>query len=368
MLLYINGNYPYHSLHSELIYKLAELGNEIIVFIPMRGKNQGTSYPCNHPRVKIIYNDCLNDFDRVFFISKTKKIASIIEQQVDLSKVDCILAGTVYSDGAVAYQLHKRHNIPFSVAVRETDVTYQMRFRPYLNGLIRRLLNQTTKIIFLSPTYKKYFAKFGINQNKFMVIPNAVNDYWFQYQKQERIPHDPISLIFVGEISKRKNVRTIIWAIAELNKRKIKTEFHIIGSGTEENECRSLVEKLNIREQVYFHGWQNGKEKIKEFYDHSDIFIMLSHRETFGTVYIEALSQGIPLIYTRGQGIDGYFEEGEVGYSCNPTDVNEIADKISLIIDNYNNTSRQCYQQSARFKWDIVANQYNNVVSDMRER
>ena len=34
-------------------------------------------------------------------------------------KVDCILAGTVYSDGYAAYLLHKKYHIPFSVAVRQ---------------------------------------------------------------------------------------------------------------------------------------------------------------------------------------------------------------------------------------------------------
>ncbi len=366
MILYINGNYPNHSLHSELVYKLAEIGNDITVFAPMRGQEGNGLYPCDHPRVRIIYSDCLNYADRVFFIPKTKKIAKTIEQQVDMSKVDCILAGTVYSDGSVAYLLHRKYQIPFSVAVRETDVTYQMKYRPYLNRYIKKLLGDATKVVFLSPAYKQYFEKFKVDQNKFIVIPNAVNDFWFQRRKNDRVLHDPCSLIFVGEISKRKNVATTIRVVAELKRRNIKTDFHIVGSGAEEEECRTLARELNVEDQVFFHGWQNGKEKIKEFYDRSDIFVMLSHRETFGTVYIEALSQGLPVIYTRGQGIDGYFEEGRVGYSCNPTDVKSIADSIIKVMDQYGTISKQCIQQSDRFMWVGVANQYYEVICNMR--
>lgn len=366
MILYINGNYPNHSLHSELVFKLAEMGEEITVFAPMRGKKREGLYACNHPKVKIIYSDCLNYADRVFFIPKTVKISRIIEQQVNMSKVDCILAGTVYSDGAVAYMLHKKYRIPFSVAVRGTDVTFQMRFRPYLNCYIKRLLSHTTKIIFITPAFKNLFMKFGVDQNKYTVIPNAVNDYWFQQQRGDRILHDPRSIIFVGEITKNKNVGTTILVIDELNKRNIRTEFHIVGSGPMENECRSLVEKLNLSDQVFFHGWQKSKDKIKEFYDQSDIFVMLSYSESFGTVYVEALSQGIPLIYTKGQGIDGYFEEGSIGYSCNPVDVKCIADKIIKIIEQYCVISRQCIQQSDRFTWERVANQYHEVITNMR--
>jgi len=42
---------------------------------------------------------------------------------------------------------------------------------------------------------------------------------------------------------------------------------------------------------------------------------MPSITETFGLVYAEALSQGLPVLYTRGQGFDRQFEEGEVGYA-----------------------------------------------------
>ena len=44
MILYINGNYPHHSLHSELVFKLAEMDNEITVFIPMSGTEYDGKY------------------------------------------------------------------------------------------------------------------------------------------------------------------------------------------------------------------------------------------------------------------------------------------------------------------------------------
>jgi glycosyltransferase involved in cell wall biosynthesis len=57
------------------------------------------------------------------------------------------------------------------------------------------------------------------------------------------------------------------------------------------------------------------KEKLLNNYRNSDIFIMPSYNETFGLVYIEAMSQGLPIIYTQNEGVDGYFKEGSVGYS-----------------------------------------------------
>ncbi len=209
---------------------------------------------------------------------------------------------------------------------------------------------------------------FGCDRKKYIIVPNAVNGYWFQGQTEFRTLHNPISLIFVGEITKNKNVSTSITVVSELSKTDIDVVFHIIGAGDDEENCRSLAEKLNVSDKVFFHGWQNSKDKIKKYYDQADIFIMPSFRESFGTVYVEALSQGLPIIYTKGQGIDGYFEQGSVGFSCNPEDADGIKTAILSIIDNYQTISAKCITESKMFQWEIVSNQYFNILNDMRKK
>lgn len=367
MVLYINGNYPHHSLHGELVSKLADLGNIITVFIPVNGTDLFGKYDVERPEVRIVYCDVLKRLDRLFFISKIHRIVKAVENEVDMSKVECILAGTVYSDGAVAYLLHKKYHIPFSVAVRETDVTYQMKWRPYLNGFVKNLLHEASKVLFLSPAYQEYLEKFNCNHEKYVIVPNAVNDYWFQNSSCDRKLHDPVSLIYVGEISKRKNVETTISAVAELKKRGVSAEFHVVGSGGEEDNCKALAENLGVINHIHFHGWQTGMDKIKSFYDQSDIFVMPSYKETFGTVYIEAMTQGLPVIYTKGQGIDGYFEQGSVGYACEANNVNDIADAIVNIVTRFNEFSKRSVDCSDLFQWRKVADSYNDIFCSMRK-
>ncbi len=366
MLLYIDGNYPLHSLHGELVSSLANLGNEITVFVPMRGKELDGKYDCDHPNAKIIYSDILNNLDRIFLVQKLYKIASEIEKAVDMRKVDCILAGTVYSDGGVAYLLHKKYGIPFSVTVRQTDVTYHMKWRKYLNSFVRKVLSEATKVIFISPVYQKFFRKFSCEKGKYVIIPNAVNDFWFANQTVDRTLHNPISLVFVGEISKNKNVSSIISTVSKLAKSGLAIKLDIVGSGSDEENCKQVAKELNVYDIISFNGWMDSKEKIKAFYDRADIFIMLSLRETFGTVYIEALSQGLPIVYTRGQGIDGYFEQGTVGYACNPKDEDETSEAIKAIVRNYKSISKRCVVESQAFQWKVVSNKYNEVISHMR--
>ena len=88
-----------------------------------------------------------------------------------------------------------------------------------------------------------------------------------------------------------------------------------------------------------------SKELLLSQYRQNDIFILPSKKESFGLVYAEAMSQGLPVIYTKGQGFDGQYPEGEIGYHINPNDSMDIANKILLIVGNYNVISGNCIKK-----------------------
>lgn len=92
---------------------------------------------------------------------------------------------------------------------------------------------------------------------------------------------------------------------------------------------------------------------------------MWSKHEDFGLVYVEAISQGLPIIYTRGQGFDNQFEEGEVGYSVKYDSAEEIVEKIELIINDYETISNNCIERVNRFDWDKIAEKYINIYYDI---
>jgi L-malate glycosyltransferase len=78
-------------------------------------------------------------------------------------------------------------------------------------------------------------------------------------------------------------------------------------------------------------------------------------------VYIEALSQGLPIIYSKGQGVDGYFSDGEVGYACNPDDLNSIVGCAEKIIKNYSVISKNCFKSLNQFKWQNICRDYEDI-------
>ena len=90
---------------------------------------------------------------------------------------------------------------------------------------------------------------------------------------------------------------------------------------------------------------------------------MASRGETFGLVYLEAMSQGLPVIYSKNTGIDGIFEQGTIGYGVSPGSVSEMAKAIEKIIADYENISSNCINEARNFNWASVAEKYQSLYS-----
>jgi glycosyltransferase involved in cell wall biosynthesis len=103
------------------------------------------------------------------------------------------------------------------------------------------------------------------------------------------------------------------------------------------------------------------KEQLLNIYRENDIFVMPSRTETFGLVYAEAISQGLPVVYSVGQGFDGQFQEGEVGYHVVHDNPHDIADKVIMILGDYQNLSAKCVSSCVKFDWKRISEHYRAV-------
>lgn len=66
-------------------------------------------------------------------------------------------------------------------------------------------------------------------------------------------------------------------------------------------------------------------DQIQGFFHGAAAYAMVSHRETYGMVFAEALLAGTPCLIPKGRGIDGYFADGDVTVAAPPGDLDAIA-------------------------------------------
>lgn len=373
-VLHICNGFTTSKLYEELIARLDMFGVKQTVIAPTfvaykRSDTLGENI-CLH---LIERNHSL--FSRFRFSKKIRKLTSYIEK-LGVSGFELTHAHTLFSDGGVAFNLYCHYGIPYIVAVRNSDINFFFKYFIHKRKYAYNILLNAGLIICISPTYIRRLEEllphdiFKIIENKIVVLPNGVNNEWINSSPSViKHIHKPIRLIYCGSIEKNKNVHSIIKASEVLNNEGLQNEVHIIGKRAGQND-RYLVkiEKMLRLTSGQIHERMN-REELLNIYAKADIFVMPSFTETFGLVYAEALSQKLPVIYTKNEGFDGFFVDGEVGKSVTANSLNDIVDGIIYVIQNYDKIERKIEDLNFDiFNWDVISKQYlahyHSVLAD----
>jgi glycosyltransferase involved in cell wall biosynthesis len=311
---------------------------------------------------------CFTKFDRLFFHLKHRKVLADVEKYIDFSKIDIIHAHTSFSNGYIARKLSEKYGIPYIVAVRSTDIHFFYKKIIWLRRLGRSVMHDAKRLIFLSPSYEKQAigmiaprGKEKAFSAKSVVIPNGIDAFW-QGNKAAK-PHPAnssrIKLIFAGQLIKRKNIETTLLACRQLIAEGYDVRLTIAGEIIDA-KYQKIAEKNPFVE--YFP--KQAKAQLLDLYRRSDVFVMPSVHETFGLVYAEAMSQGLPVIYSKDQGFDGQFPDGTVGYSAASKNPKDIVSAVKKIYENYEEISKNCISNAGKFDWDRIALDYRKIYEE----
>ena len=170
--------------------------------------------------------------------------------------------------------------------------------------------------------------------------------------------------VFVGSLYELKNVDITLRALHKSMAGKDYI-FDIVGSGAENGNLHRLVNELGLDDHVVFHG-QMKRDDAQHVVRNSDCFIMVSSREAFGLVYVEAMAKGCIVVGTKGQGIDGIVKHGENGFLCKARDVDGLAEVINQIItlsqDDLRHISSNAVATASSLTDRKVAEHYINSI------
>ena len=298
---------------------------------------------------------------------KIDKICKDIAKKVDLSEISYVHATNLFSDGAAALRLKERYGIPFITAVRNADVNAFLRYTPHLWWVHRAVIHRADHIVSITPALQsrlnRHWTLCGMREtvkSKNIVISNGINDYWLNHLRLEATQHGKNHrIVYVGNFSKNKNVMRLAEAVLALKPEIPDIHLDLVGgSGTQEPQVMAFVQQHP--DTLAYLGEIYDKEKLQQVYDENSIFAMPSKTETFGLVYVEALSQGLSVLYTKGEGIDGLFEEtvGEAVSPMSTADIELALRKLLLHPEQYQTLPTERF---ADFDWTTIARKYQEI-------
>lgn len=367
-VLHICSDFARQSIYDQLVTHLDELGIEQLVYVPVRtqaeleaGRNR------NLVRTRFRFAHVLRPAHRVFFNAKVRRVYDDVIAHGDPKAFDLVHAHFLYSDGAVALRIFRASGIPFVVAVRNTDVNVFMRLRPDLLRVCCEIIEQAQRVIFITPSYlEPVVARLprlvgAALRRKAVVVPNGVAPFWLDAEPAPfPVLGEQLRLLYVGDFSRNKNVANTIRAAA-LAARSRPVRLTLVGAGGNGEATVSTMLASGAYPFVIKLGRIDEPRRLLDIYRQHDIFVMPSFRETFGLVYLEALSQGLPIVYSRGQGVDGYFEPHTVAEAADPHDPVDINAAISSVSERLDAIRPACRASIGPFSWPRIARTYADI-------
>lgn len=171
------------------------------------------------------------------------------------------------------------------------------------------------------------------------VIYNAVDDQLFS--PDPTIPVEPGLIVFANGIEPRKGVAELLTAFCSIADRYPHITLALYGSDKETDaEGRKYLDLFSgelpakIRDRIRFHGVVDRNTTLLRSLRRAEFCIYPSHLETFGFAPVEAMACGKAVIYSNTAAGPEVIEDKVSGLLCNPHDPNDIADKMSMLLDS----------------------------------
>jgi len=268
-------------------------------------------------------------------------------------------------------------SIPQIITIHDLNFEHNPKDLPwivsrYFRFFFPKFAKKARKIITVSNYSKEDICTtYGIKQEKVKVIYNAANTAFRQLREQEisDTKNDFTSgndfFIFVGSLHPRKNIQNLIYAFELISVSNKNIQLVIVGSDMwKENNLQISNE---VRKQLIFTGHIENN-KLTKLMGSALALTYIPYFEGFGIPLVEAMNCGIPIIAANTTCLPEI--SGDAAIYCNPFDVNDIAEKMSLVLSNSKikeDLANKSMQRSKHFDWDIAAAKIGGEIKNILE-
>lgn len=310
----------------ELIKKLAELGNDVIISIPPAEKQEIDTLESYGS--KVIITDMerrgMNPIKDIALLNRYKK-----------------LIRDVNPDKVITYTI--KPNIYGSMACKALKIPHYCNVTGLGSafmadgGLMRKLVSIMYKFS-MNKAEKIFFENVGncdtlVNENivraeQTVVMAGAgvnLDEFAFcEYPEDDGAVH----FLNVGRIMREKGMDELFYAIKKIKKEYPNTTFDFIG--WYEDNYKETVEKMQSENLIAFHGFQSD---VTPFIKKAHCIVHPSYHEGMSNTLLESCSMGRPIITSNIHGCLEAVEDGKNGYLCNVKDGEDLYCKIKQFIE-----------------------------------
>ncbi len=214
-------------------------------------------------------------------------------------------------------------------------------------------IDDTQYFLAASNFVKQSLIACGVTEEQVLIAPYGANVSGECVDKSDS--SKPLQLIFVGQVNMRKGIPHLLQAVSEISEEDI--ELRLVGSY---NDQDSFVKQYKNKKNIHFEGMVT-LDKMKQYYEQSEVFVIASLAEGMAQVGIEAMACGLPIICSTNSGVSDLITEGKEGFTVPVGDIPALKEKIEWFIhhrESIPQMSEAAHRIGKQYTWE----RYNEQV------
>jgi glycosyltransferase involved in cell wall biosynthesis len=191
-------------------------------------------------------------------------------------------------------------------------------------------------------------------------------------KEQDRKKSGQKTILFVGGLDKAhyfKGINILLRAISQI--KNVDYKLKIVGDGDLREKYEKLSSDLRLDRKVIFSG-RVGDNNLAAYYQDCDVFVLpsINQGEAFGMVLLEAMACGKPVIASNLPGVRSVFKNGKQGLLVNPGDVDDLSEKIKVILNDDSLAKRMGAEGrklvEEKYTWEKVGKRLDEVYTKVK--
>lgn len=354
---------------TELGKQLAEKGHEIHFITSSIPFRLNTYHPNIH-----FHEVEVNQYAVFKYPPYDLTLASKIAEVAERENLDIIHAHYALPHAVCAYlakQMLKR-NIGIVTTLHGTDITV-LGYDPSLKDLIRFAIESSDRVTAVSSALAAETYDLIKSEKKIETIYNFIDERVYlkkntaAIKEKHGILPDEKVVIHVSNFRKVKRVQDVIRVFRNIAG-KTKAKLLLVGDGPEKSTACELIRKYGLEDQVLMLG---NQDRVEDLYSISDLKLLLSEKESFGLVLLEAMACGVPCIGTNIGGIPEVIKNNVSGFLVDVGDVTAATARAMSILEDEQLSNR--FTKAAiemlenEFSSKKIVSQYEQIYADLAE-
>jgi glycosyltransferase involved in cell wall biosynthesis len=205
-------------------------------------------------------------------------------------------------------------------------------------GLIRKkitefIVRKALAVTAVSGALKTAMLSHGL-LNEYMVIPNVIDTDRFQCASSMS-GREKVKVICIADLKDEvKNISTVLKVVKALSEKRNDFELVLVGEGPDEDKYRQYCLENNLLDRIVFIKGYIQPDHIPAAICESDFLLLYSHFETQGTVLLEAMSCGKPVLASEAGGMKELVNEKN-GILVKIRNEQDLYEKLDFMLDNF---------------------------------